>query len=82
MRGANDRAIVHTAGDHEAVIGGALPGLHALFDIVFDGFGGSMTGAALTRLAKNRICIICGGITSAKTRSSREAELSETVRGA
>jgi NADPH:quinone reductase-like Zn-dependent oxidoreductase len=53
---------VRAAGAHAVVVGEDPAALvaHAPFDVVLDGVGGPMLGAALSHLAKNGTCVVYG----------------------
>lgn len=55
-------ALVREAGAHEVVVGDDKAKLHAAgpYDLVLDGVGGALLGAALARLAKNGAAVLYG----------------------
>lgn len=62
VRSAEQTQLVRAAGAHEVVIGedSSAIGRHGPYDIILDGVGGSVLGAAASQMSKNGICVIYG----------------------
>jgi NADPH:quinone reductase-like Zn-dependent oxidoreductase len=60
--------VVRAAGAHAVIVGEDQAGLmtHAPYDVVLDGVGGPVLGAALSRLAKDGICVVFGATAGAE----------------
>lgn len=62
VRGQDKAALVRDAGAHEVLVGEDpnLLGKHGPYDVILDGVGGAMLGAAASHLATGGICVIYG----------------------
>ncbi|MFO0577029.1 MAG: zinc-binding dehydrogenase [Polyangia bacterium] len=62
VRSPERAALVLEAGAHEVIVGDSSSTLssHGPYDVILDGVGGSMLGAAVTHLSKDGTCVIYG----------------------
>lgn len=62
VRSADKAALLREAGAHEVLVGEdpSPLGKHGPYDVILDGVGGAMLGAAAAQLAPNGICVIYG----------------------
>lgn len=62
VRSEDKVALVRDAGAHEVLVGDdpKLLGKHGPYDVVLDGVGGAMLGAAASHLAPGGVCVIYG----------------------
>jgi NADPH:quinone reductase-like Zn-dependent oxidoreductase len=68
VRSEEKGAVVRAAGAHEVIVTGDPGALaaYAPYDVVLDGVGGPVLGAALGRLAKNGACVVYGATAGAE----------------